>query len=109
METPNTWEARNRTREDSNDYYQKTTMVGPLNGYNEGEIGGFNTQDYTTDEKAASQSNATYQAWKKDVGTPAWTTSGLPESSMTKNIKVENSMDGYLADSNPSYKSEASK
>ena len=82
METLNTWSARDRAREASNDYYQKDRNI-PLNGYNMGDMG-------EVDFDGEQGTDMTGEM--EPVG-----------------IKIEDSMDGYLANSNPAYKQEASE
>ncbi len=78
MNTPNSWEARNRSREASNDYYQKTPLVGPSNGYNMGSM--------AEPSDVIDQQGQDAPGLMKPVG-----------------IKVENSQNGVLTESNPAY------
>ena len=82
METPNAWSARDRSREASNDYYQKTPMVGPMNGYNDGD-----TREYNGKMSALSEQGE----------------SSVEGDCSMKGIKSEDSMAGYLEQNNPSY------
>lgn len=100
LENANSWSARDRSREASNDYYQKNSAV-PLTGYTMGTVG--TEQDYTDDEKFAAQNSSVYKSLKTD----SFTIDQHRDSSNPKDIKVEDSMEGYLGKNNPAYSKEA--
>ncbi|MGI9118406.1 MAG: hypothetical protein ACR2IQ_02565 [Minisyncoccia bacterium] len=73
--------------------YQKTPLVGPTNGYNDGQI--------SVENANASQgiTEPGYVSAKKDT----YSVDGQHESSGIMGIKKENSMEGYLQSNNPAY------
>lgn len=82
-ENPETWSARDRSREASNDYYQKNGAV-PMTGYNDGSM--------------TMPSDVIGEQGQNDPGMMK------PEG-----IKVENSMMNYLVDNNPAYQEAKNK
>jgi len=87
METPNAWQARDKAREDSNDYYQKNGPV-PMSGYDSGEVNEYNGKMSTLSEQGESNVDGDCDM---------------------KGIKSEDSMNGYLAENNPAYKEAKNK
>lgn len=97
---PNTWSARDRAREASNDYYQKGGAV-PLNGYDSGEAM-THTDDYTKIESSADMEDSEYSKIKSH----SFDGMSTQQDVWPQGIKEEASMDGYLLDENPGFKDE---
>lgn len=87
MENPNKWSARDQSRENSNDYYQKNSAV-PLNGYNMGQV-----NEYTDKMSALSSQGE----------------SSVEGDCSMKGIKSEDSLNGYLTENNPAYQESKQK
>ena len=101
-ENPNTWSARDRSREASNDYYEKTPLMNgvPLTGYDRGEVA-THTDDYTKIESSTGMQDSEYSKVKAD----SFDGMSTQQDVWPKGIKSEDSMDGHLLDANPQYKS----